>query len=114
MNRACARRLLAVPVLVWAAMSVTPAVADSRASTSISPGDGTDPVGISTAANGVRAVAGEGGGHHDDAREDGRGNDLGNGRAGGRDDGPGHGWDHGWGHHHGHHCPPPPPPPCPP
>ncbi|WP_235438760.1 hypothetical protein, partial [Streptomyces yangpuensis] len=64
MNRACARRLLAVPVLLWAALSVTPAVADSSAYATTDPGDGVNVAAVVAAASGDGRGRGRGGGHH--------------------------------------------------
>ncbi|MGO4460168.1 hypothetical protein AB4039_23145, partial [Streptomyces sp. M-16] len=82
MNRACARRLLAVPVLLWAALSASPAVADSCAYATIDAGDGRTVLEAFAAAGGGADGDGRGGGHHHDG--------------------------HGGGHGGGHHCPPPP------
>ncbi|MEU7607289.1 hypothetical protein, partial [Streptomyces sp. NPDC041003] len=51
MNRACAQRLLAVPVLLWAALAATPAVADSCAYATTCSGD------AATAARGRSSVS---------------------------------------------------------
>ncbi|WP_214354776.1 hypothetical protein, partial [Streptomyces sp. CJ_13] len=97
MNRACARRLLAVPVLLWAALATTPAVADSRAYATIDTGDEATVARVLAAVADGGGGAFRGGGHHGGSHGNGHGNAHGNGHA------------HGSGHGHGHpHCPPPP------
>ncbi|MYT23073.1 hypothetical protein GTW69_22765, partial [Streptomyces sp. SID7760] len=64
MNRASTRRLLVVPVLLWAALSATSAVADSSAYATIDTGDGAGAPGlVATAGTGATASV-RGGGHH--------------------------------------------------
>ncbi|WP_129593354.1 hypothetical protein [Streptomyces sp. C] len=86
MNRALARRLLAAPVLLWASLSATPAVADSCAYATVGSADGTSVVELYAYAGSGGNGAGRGGGHHG-----------------------GHGNGHTCGHRgkgHAHDCPP--------
>ncbi|MCF3184786.1 hypothetical protein IPZ70_33335, partial [Streptomyces polychromogenes] len=75
MNRALARRLLAVPVLLWAALSTTPAVADSCAYAVVGTGDDGASVEAYAYAGSAGRAAARGGGHHDGGPGKGGGHD---------------------------------------
>ncbi|MEV4195173.1 hypothetical protein AB0J65_27855, partial [Streptomyces toxytricini] len=89
MNRARTRRLIVLPALLWAALSATPAVADSCAYATIGDGGAGGGISLTAVAGSGAARAAGGGAHHGGGPpdvEDGAGD-----RVGGNGRGHGHG-----------------------
>ncbi|NXY98652.1 hypothetical protein HYE82_30600, partial [Streptomyces sp. BR123] len=108
MNRASARHLLVAPALLWAALSATPAVADSCAYATIRTGNGSATVSAVAVAGGGASAAIRGGADHGDGPSEDRRKGQGTGHGGSH----GKGHDKGRGKGHGRHHGPPPPPAC--